>query len=733
MAHFLRIKPLTLLILQALAFSAQAQEAAPVTEVITVFGQGQTRQLQKLTQDDLAKALPGTSPLKTLEKLPGVSFQSADPFGAYEWSTRFSVRGFNQNQMGFTLDGVPLGDMSYGNNNGLHISRAISSENIGRVNLSQGSGAVGTASTSNLGGTVQFVSMDPSDKMGGTFAQTFGSDSTFRTFVRVDSGLLPSDTKIAVSLTRHRSDKWKGEGSQDLDQFNSKLVQRFGDNKLSVFYNHSDRKEIDYQDMSLEMTRRLGAKWDNYAPNFQQAVNAARGIYTAGETSIDDAYYQASGLRKDDLAGATLEVNLTPSTVLKTTLYHHHNEGQGHWYTPYVATSAAMPISIRTTEYKIGRDGVISDLTWDAGQHSINGGFWAERSLHNVTRNYYAVIDNRDTNTYLSNPFRTDFKQDYTTTTTQFYLQDTVSMLDDKLKLNLGFKSPKVAIDSVSVVGTRAAGSVVATKSFLPQIGLNYALTKDDELFASLAENMRAFSPGIGGVFSQSQASFNASSTSLKPETSTSLDLGYRFKRAQMSGSVAVYHAEFKDRQLGIANCPAIVGCASTFANVGKVITNGVEAAAELKLAPQWSWFNSLTYNDSQYKSDYLDGAIVPVSGKQVVDAPKLMFNTELAYENEHWFARTNAKFTDKRYYTYLNDASVPKFWLLNLTAGYKMKSFGALKDVSIQLNVDNLLNKDYFSTIGSNGFSKSDPSGTSQTLLTGAPRQMFLTIGGKI
>ena len=36
-----------------------------------------------------------------------------------------NIRGFNQNQLGFTLDGVPLGDMSYGNTNGLHISRAI--------------------------------------------------------------------------------------------------------------------------------------------------------------------------------------------------------------------------------------------------------------------------------------------------------------------------------------------------------------------------------------------------------------------------------------------------------------------------------------------------------------------------------------------------------------------------------------------------------------------------------
>jgi hypothetical protein len=61
-----------------------------------------------------------------LNKLPGVNFQSADSFGTYEWSARITLRGFNQNQLGFTLDDIPLGDMSYANYNGLHISRAIS-------------------------------------------------------------------------------------------------------------------------------------------------------------------------------------------------------------------------------------------------------------------------------------------------------------------------------------------------------------------------------------------------------------------------------------------------------------------------------------------------------------------------------------------------------------------------------------------------------------------------------
>lgn len=742
------LKPLCLLVLQALAFQAYAAEAdaaaaedatvaamAGPVQTVEITGRGQSRQVQNINKADLAEALPGTSPLKVLEKLPGVNFQSSDPFGAYEWSTSFSIRGFNQSQLGYTLDGVPLGDMSYGNNNGLHISRAISSENIGSVSVSQGAGALGTASSSNLGGTVQFFTLAPTDERGLTFAQTLGSDSTARTFVRVDTGLINGAVKAFISGTRQRTDKWKGEGGQDQDQWNTRFVYNFGEsNSLTGFYNYSDRKEIDYQDLSKEMIGRLGHDWDNYQSDWQRAINAAKGVYSGGVTSLDDAYYSAGGLRKDTLGGLTLDLNLAGGVDLKTTLYHHDNEGQGHWYTPYVPTNAANPISIRTTEYSIGRDGVTSDLSWELGNHTINAGLWGERSNHTATRAYYGVTGPGDTMYYLRNPFQIDWRQNFITTTSQYYVQDTLALLDGKLKINAGFKSLAVDIAARNLIGTRAAGALSAEKNFLPQAGFNYALSPDDEVFGSASKNMRAHQPGVGGPFSQTQAAYNAGIANLKPETSTNIDLGYRFKRAAFQGSLALYNARFDDRQLSVATCAGIVGCPSTFVNVGKVDTKGAEAIAVWKFNREFSWFNSVTYNDSKYKSNYMDGStLVAVSGKTVVNSPKQLFNTELAYDGGQFFARVGGKYTGKRYYTYLNDNAVDAYWVANLSAGYKLKSMGWAKELSLQVNVTNLFDKQYISTIGTNGFQASDPKGTAQTLLTGAPRQLFFTLNGKL
>lgn len=184
------IAVLSIAISQCLATAAHAQASDPGSsrvEEVVVLGRGETRQVQSMRAEQLDVLPAGTSPLKAIERLPGVNLQAADPYGAYEWSARITVRGFNTNQLGYTLDGVPLGDFTYGNHNGLHISRAIPSENVGRVQLSQGAGSVDIASTSNLGGAIEFFSLEPAATFGMDVEQMIGSDSARRTFAKMET------------------------------------------------------------------------------------------------------------------------------------------------------------------------------------------------------------------------------------------------------------------------------------------------------------------------------------------------------------------------------------------------------------------------------------------------------------------------------------------------------------------------------------------------------------------
>ena len=754
----------------------------PLAEIL-VFGRGETRQVATVTALDIQQAPPGTSALLVIEKLPGVSFQSADSFGSYEWSTRISIRGFSQQQLGFTLDGVPLGDMSYGNHNGLHISRAISPENIGRVKLSQGAGTLETATASNLGGTLQFFSADPAHEFGVNVALTGGSYSNRRGFVRFESGDFGAGTRAYLAYANQQSDKWKGDGQQKQQQMNIKIVQPVGEAKLTGFFNWSNRQENDYQDLSLDMINRLGYDWDNISNNWPLMVRVAE-IYdnkvaaahlplplplpypTAGLVfpapigTVDDAYANASGLRKDKLAGLTLNVPVSAEITWDMTAYFHKNSGQGVWFTPYVPTvagapdgfggtiTAPAPISVRTTEYDINRKGFTTALTWTLGQHAVNGGLWYEKNDFNQARRFYGLAlaaPQRNSLDFMKDPFFTQWQYAFSTNTTQFFLQDSWAV-SDALKVNFGFKSLDVRNKARAIVDTRfatsLAGDIQAKKSFLPQIGFAYTLNASSELFGDVTRNMRSFIAAATGAspFATSPTNFAAlkASGGLEPETSTTVEVGWRYNIADLQAVATVYYVDFKDRLLANTIGSGIVGNPVVLQNVGGVKTKGAEFGALWSFRPSWNWYNSLSYNDSTYSDDVIKNTIVaglpvtvvtPISGKTVVDAPKTLFRSELGYDDGRVFGKLGLNYTGKRYFTYLNDRSADSYAVLNLGGGYRFENLGSVKNLSIQANVTNVTDKRYVSTIGSNGFGN---SGDNQTLLASAPREVFFSVSGQ-
>ena len=731
--------------LLALSTLAAAQDASPaqiVLEEIVVFGRGETRQVQTVSAIQIEQLPPGTSPIRAVAKLPGVNFQSADPFGAYEWSTRISIRGFNQNQLGFTLDGVPLGDMSYGNHNGLHASRAVSSENVGRIIVSQGAGALDTASTSNLGGTLEFLTDDPAGEFGVRGALTGGSDSMLRAFVRFDSGELGNfGTRAYLSYTDQDMDKWKGGGVQEQQQVNFKLLQPIGGATLTAYYALSDRAEQDYQDLSLDIIERLGPDNDNFFPDWNAAVAAADACAAAAFNAAicDDQYWNASGLREDTLAYLKLDLPVNEDLTLAVTGYLHENEGMGQWGTPYVPTPGGAPLSIRTTEYEIDRQGVIAALTWTIGSHEINGGVWYEDNDFDQARRFYGEPNRAGpTRSFLNFqkvPFFTQWQYTFNTRTTQLHLQDTWSVTD-AVKLNLGFKSVNVENEGEPIIATGGAinqrSEIEADDSFIPQAGISWAITDAHEVFASYAENMRAFvSAATAGPFGTTQNGFDAIVGNLEPETSQTYELGWRFRMGSVQGVASVYQVDFEDRLLAISLGSSIVGAPSALANVGSVETRGFEVGMLWEPIEHLTFFGSYSYTDSTYEDDVVTGtgAVIPTGGKTVVDTPENMLKGEVGYDNGRLFAKVGFDYIDERYFTYLNDQKVDSRTLVDLAFGYRLQDLGFLRQLTLQANVTNAADEDYISTVGSGGFGN---SGDRQTLLTGAPRQYFITVDGR-
>ena len=120
----------------------------------------------------------------------------------------------------------------------------------------------------------------------------------------------------------------------------------------------------------------------------------------------------------------------------------------------------------------------------------------------------------------------------------------------------------------------------------------------------------------------------------------------------------------------------------------------------------------------------------MPVAGKQVTDTPEILFKSQIGYDNGSFFVRADVNHTDERFYTYLNEGSVDAYTLLNVGVGYTLpdvrrQSMSSCCKPTRRISPTRSTSARSTRTASST----SDPNGTAQTLLLGAPRQFFVSM----
>ncbi|MFA6116771.1 MAG: TonB-dependent receptor [Sphingomonas sp.] len=766
--------------LTAVAPAAQAQTAdlASVDDAadgadtadIVVIGTGQTRSVSTLLPSNLDVLPPGTSVQKALNFLPGVSAQSIDALGVNEQSLSLQVRGFNTTHLGYTLDGMPLGDGAYNNYNGLTISRALISENLGRADLATGIAGLSIPSTSNLGGALTYFSSDPHKDMGIAANATIGSEDSKRAFVRIDTGE-HGGFSAYISGQYSEQDLFVNQPAYNKStgkQLNAKLKYQFDGGTITAFADLSRTNQADDAYLSKEMLGRLGYDWGGYAPNWQGYLDRAYCTVTAPtaptkcvdsvlpEKRADVTFTNGQILRNDDLYYVAGDFSLTKNLSVHGQVYHHKDKGAGNnfitgWSTQGTTSTADdIPVQIRDTRYTIDRTGVIGSLSWQLGFNQLEAGFWVEDNVSSAARYIWTNVTGPFSLAQFleGQPNTAQWVQRTTWKTEQFYVQDTVKLFDDALSVDFGFKSTYAKSDAQAMQGIAksgppassqfASGTLVAKDNFLPEVGLRWKIAPGHEVFASYAENMAMYQGGFKlGPQSVSQAVWDVQGKTLKPETSKSVEGGYRFVSGQLQASLTGYYVKFENRLLQYNPCPTNQqqnpGCGNSFHNAGSVTSKGVELGVLWKPAPWLSWYNSASYNKSTYDQDLnwctTTCVIKATAGKQQVDTPKEMVSSVVTVKQSGFFASLQGKYTGRRYYTYTNDQSFAGYFTADLGLGYDFGSFGALKGAKVSVNVTNLTDKRYAANFDSSVFAPDDASGTILVFHSSAPRQVFGTI----
>ena len=576
------------------ADAAEAADGAGVSEVV-VTAVRTTRSAVALETQEIQKVLPGASPLKAIQTLPGVMFQTADPWGNNEQNLSLFVHGFSTQQLGYTMDGVPLGDQQYGNYNGLSVSRAVTSENVQRVTLSSGAGSLGVASTSNLGGAIETVSRDPMQERGFNIRQTVGSYQTTRTFLRADSGEFGGGNRVFLSYLHQDQRAWDFKGHQRGDQVNLKYVHEDETGKFTAYVNWQDKVEPneDATGFGNQQTAAAAGFTPYTRPFLYPDIQACTTSLTGGPgtpplaqgNNFSNCFSAAQ--RTDILAYVKYDWKLAEGLTWSNQAYYHYNYGRGivagpinqaglpglfATYFPSLvvgsATSAATLQNIvtlfggsgnevRTTEYRINRGGVISTLNWQVGDHRIEAGGWFEHNEPAQHRAWHPFTAANNDLTPYDEPQGPVFIQYYA----QFFVNDIQLHLQDQwqvtpqLLLQFGFKSSlqdangkfpinQKNLPTVAVPVRYPTGSITSNKWFLPQAGLLWDPTDHEQVFVNVQQNMRQFIPyGAGSGFYGfsawslgTQAAFDLFKSTVKPETSWTYEAGVRTRR-ELEGS----------------------------------------------------------------------------------------------------------------------------------------------------------------------------------------------------
>lgn len=667
-----------------------------------------------VTRDAIAKLSPTNNPYQAIELLPGANVVSSDAFGLN--GGNITVRGFNSNQIGLTIEGAPINDSG---NYALYPQEYVDSYNIGQESLAQGTPDLDSPHIGATGGVLNIYQRDPSHERGGFISQSIGSHLGFQTFGRIESGDI-GGFRGFVSYSHYERDHWTGPGRDNRNHVDFKGVYDIdAANRvsLSVIYNEA------INNFYFNPTKA------QYATKTSYGYSLPSSFFTGSDQSANNAFNYV-GFRinpfRNLIVSAPSTFNFLPNLTYDIIPYFWYGFGSGggtstltngsQYYgnvklpdsfniQPGVTKSLYYNPSITETN----RPGVINKLTYQFGEHKLLAGYWFEYAMHRQTAPYaplnsdgtikdpffgsgaYVVqggsqagkiYQRRDTNTI--------------TTTHVLFLGDQYSTWDDRLNIDVGVKQAFVKREGYNYLPGANPKLTLNDTETLPQAGIRYKITPEQQVFASIGTTFRTPSNFVlFDTFSSTGVISTRGRTDQKAETAVTGEIGHRYQGDIFVSSVSLFGTEYKNRQVTTSIQDTNGAFISSNINAGSVTSYGIDAEVgtrpinNVRAYIAGELLRTRINNNLQVGNDFL-----PTSGKRLPGAPSSTFSIGLDYDNGHMFGNINLKYLGKQFATFTNDEAISGFAKLNAAIGYRFDDFYGLKKPEIRLNLSNLLDE---------------------------------------
>jgi iron complex outermembrane receptor protein len=742
-------------------------------------------------KQQIALQAPAASVIQAIKYIPGVNLSQGDAFGGDDWSTRLSIRGFTEGQLGWTVDDVTTGYTSYGG--GAKPNRFIDIENLAAVSVSQGATDIRSSSTQALGGTLAYFTDSPANDFGLTSKFSYGSFGTTRGFVRADTGAFANGSSRAfLSFSAEQNDNWVRDyvgGDQALTKrlhADAKVVSQLGATKLTAYASVDNvNPEINFQGISTSqfaidphndlLTFRFTGNPNvdqNYAPTWT-TIRTNSLAYVKADTTISPAlrvsiqpywaHQQGKGqflppyqIRRFDLAG-------NPSTVSNYTapgkvnqFFFADSAGKDisplnpangavaanpfsiatyTWLTPAQQASAKPLSSARFSRYLNNRYG--NNLGFDFKVNEDNHlsfGMWNELQRRERYRTWHAVLDPTVNSTFSQVAYLESFHWNYRTTTNMFYAQDQftagpLTVTGGVKYFAITFKGTEALLQSD---GTTYSKSIDSNSPVLPTLGAVYRIDAANQVFGGFTRN---FSAVKDSIFSDNVTVGSTDYSRVKPEKADNFDFGYRYSSRELALSATAFYIKYTDKIVALSGTAAkdyTNTAGSVLANIGGTESYGAELAANYRLGSGFSLLGTFSSTHATYTANTPDGTII--KGKKVVDTPDNITSYGVLYNKNGLSAGLVGKTTGKLYGTYSNDNFAKAFTIVDFSFDYtrRFASGDFIRSATFGLNVSNVLDKSYLGAVSINdqGYVKSDATGSTMLYNIGAPRTFTFSVG---
>ncbi len=693
----------------------------------------ETNTKTKITEKGIG-ALGPTSMMsvpKAINLIPSVHQQSVDPLGLGDISNyheSFRFRGIEPTGGGnpstpVNMENVPMSGRPGGGAN------IYDMENFSSLSIYKGGVPANKAfGLTNIGGKIDMEVKRPEEDFGFNLKQALGSHDARRTFVRLDSGRLPSQTAGFFSYSNTAADKWKGEGDADRENAMLGLSQKIGDGLQIEVFSIYNKAEV-----------------NPYRPfNFERASSLGENINFDFTDSPSDYFYY--GYNKNEFEDYTLSANIeyafAGNSKIKVKPFYWNDEGY------YQET-----ITMKNGQNRIRRWDINHDLSGLQAEYSLTisaldfdiGYFFLEQERPGPPTSWklYAVSGGRlvfdkwqvlsdsshhrqqtpyVSGKYAIGPLRFDAGMKYLNySMPEITTYNTQDIPDVSYEAALGMATTIESDDSAE------------SKDFhevLPNAGLSYILTDALSCYLSYGRNY-SMSVALYPFYISQKNAFLSKGITLQDlwdnqelEIADNFDFGFRYITDKLYVVPTIYYAKHRNKTATYydasldATFPAAIFDAEAY---------GVELEAGAMPLEDLSLYASFSYNRFYFTQDINNtaGETISVDGNQVPDAPEFLAKGIASYRIGNFTVSPVVRYFSSRYGDILQEEKIDDAVIFDFDVAYT-RAFAKkwIKKMDVSLSFNNIFDTEYISIINT-----ADYKTLGSTYQSGMPFTMYASV----